>query len=323
MAAVTLDFSKAQPLPAQPVTLDFSKAQPLPAAPDTRSLFQKAKDNFNAATQGAQPGDGAVKGFIENIGQGGGQFIRSLAHPLDQAHSEVDTVRSAVAHPLDAAQGALDQAHSEVAAARADPSRFVGNAIGQIGTGAIVGGAAGEAMPKVAATVANVADKFPSKAGAGEIFNKLNTVLEQQPVVIEKAAAPLQRAIEIGARGGSLPGPVDALLKRVQAVEPMTFTEARDYQASLSDLSASDKLAMSGRMRGAVAQLNMALYQDIRQAAEAGGGYGADFDKAMTQYRQASQINNAARAAVKYGGRAAAGAAGAGAVYKLGQEIAK
>jgi hypothetical protein len=75
-------------------------------------------------------------------------------------------------------------------------------------------------------------------------------------------------------------------------------------------------------MKGAVAQLNHALYQDIRQAAEAGGGYGDDFDKAMTQYRQASQIkdlldsakNQVAKEGIKGiakgAGIAAAGAAG-------------
>jgi hypothetical protein len=282
-----------------------------PVAPAEKSLWQKAKDNFNANTQGAQPGDGAVKGFIENVGQGGGQALSALAHPLDTLSS----MGHMVAHPL-------DQAHADVAALRADPSRFIGNAVGQVGTGAIVGGAAGEAIPKVEATISNVADKLPTRAKAGAIFNKLNTDLADQPVNLQNSAAPLQRAIEIGARGGTIPGPVSALLQRAQAIEPMTFPEARDYQASLSDLSASDKMAMNGRMKGAVAQLNHALYQDVRQAAEAGGGFGSDFDKAMTQYRQASQIHDLLDSAknqfakegikslAKGAGIAAAGAAG-------------
>lgn len=114
-------------------------ASPAAPAADTRSLFQKAKDNFNAATQGAQPGDGAVKGFIENIGQGGGQFVRALAHPLDSASALV----SAAAHPQHTADAEVNQL-------RADPSRFIGNAIGQTGAGAIVGGAAGAGIDAVA-----------------------------------------------------------------------------------------------------------------------------------------------------------------------------
>lgn len=286
------------------------------AAPEEKSLFQKAKDNFNAATQGAQPGDGAIKGFIENVGQGGGQFIRSLAHPLDQAHSEVNAIEAP--HPVDRA---LEQAHGEVAAARADPSRFVGNAIGQIGTGAILGGAVGEVAPIAAGVADDLINKIPTRAKAGAIFNKLNTDLATQPVNLQNSAAPLQRAIEIGARGGTIPGPVSALLQRAQAIEPMTFPEARDYQASLSDLSASDKMAMNGRMKGAVAQLNQALYQDVRQAAEAGGGYGSDFDKAMTQYRQASQVKDTAQTLGKAGVKAAVGT-GAGALgYKILKDV--
>lgn len=116
---------------------------------DNRSLYQKAKDNFNANTQGAKPGDGAVKGFIENVGQGGGDIVRStahmIAHPLDQAHSEVNALEAP--HPLDRA---LNQAHTEVDAARANPSKAIGNAIGQIGTGAIIGEAAAPVVGAVA-----------------------------------------------------------------------------------------------------------------------------------------------------------------------------
>lgn len=113
----------------------------VPAAPEEKSLFQKAKDNFNANTQGAKPGDGAVKGFIENVGQGGGQFVRSLAHPI----RTLDSVDQMMLHPM-------DTAHAEVDQLRADPSRFIGNAIGQVGTGAILGGAADQAVSRVSKT---------------------------------------------------------------------------------------------------------------------------------------------------------------------------
>jgi hypothetical protein len=125
------------------------QAAPTPAAPAEKSLFQRANDNFNAATQGAQPGDGAVKGFIENIGQGGGQTLRAIAHPLDTLSS----MGTMIAHPL-------DEAHAEVSALRADPSRFIGNAIGQVGTGAIVG----EAAAPVADAVAQATGKGAGRA---------------------------------------------------------------------------------------------------------------------------------------------------------------
>lgn len=136
MAAAPIDLSAGM----VPKPIDLSAGLvPKADAPAEKSLWQKAKDNFNANTQGAQPGDSAVKGFIENIGQGGGQIIRAAAHPLDTLGAMGNTI----AHPL-------DQAHTEVDALRANPSRFIGNAIGQAGTGAILGEAAGAGINAVA-----------------------------------------------------------------------------------------------------------------------------------------------------------------------------
>lgn len=146
---------------------------PTPAAsPEEKSLFQKVKDNFNAATQGAQPGDGAVKGFIENVGQGGAQTLRAIAHPLDT----LDSMGHAIAHPV-------DTAHSEVDALRADPSRFIGNAVGQAGTGAILGDAAGAAVkavaPAVVPAIGRVALLGKTPEGAYESALKPSTTLSQ------------------------------------------------------------------------------------------------------------------------------------------------
>jgi hypothetical protein len=98
------------------------------SGPDTRSLFQKAKDNFNANTQGSQPGEHGVKAFIADVGQGGGDFVRSVAHPLDTLAS----MGQMIAHPL-------DTTHAEVNALYENPSKFIGNAIGNVGAGTIVG----------------------------------------------------------------------------------------------------------------------------------------------------------------------------------------
>jgi hypothetical protein len=167
MEAAPIDLS-AGLVPKSGPGIDLSAGLVPKAQPDTRSLFQKAKDNFNAATQGANPGDGPIKSFVENVGQAGGNVLRSTAdmisNPLAQAHSEVNTVRSAVAHPVDAANAALNQAHSEVNAARANPSKFVANAIGQIGTGAIIG----EATAPVISAAANIIPRIPGAIAEGK-----------------------------------------------------------------------------------------------------------------------------------------------------------
>src|SRR3984885_7340597 len=149
MDAVTLDLSKAQPLPAAPVQLDMSKAQPLPQAEDTRSLWQKAKDNFNAATQGAKPGDGAVKSFVENVGAGGGDVVRALAHPIDTISSMVSTPDPMLRHFSGDKDAVTQEAKSMPGVART---------IGQVGTGTIIGeagGAALRAVPKVTRAISD------------------------------------------------------------------------------------------------------------------------------------------------------------------------
>lgn len=150
MGAAPIDLS-AGLVPKSGTSVDISAGLVPKDQPDTRSLFQKAKDNFNANTQGAQPGDGAVKGFVENIGQGGAQTLRAIAHPIDTLSS----MASAAAHPL-------DTAHAEVDQLRSDPSRFIGNAVGQVGTGAILGGAAEAVISAVPGATSAVGDAASS-----------------------------------------------------------------------------------------------------------------------------------------------------------------
>ena len=278
---------------------DTSAWKPVNAAapaPEPPSLLRTMTNNFNAATQGAQPDDSGLKGFVENIGQGGAQTLRSLAHPIDTLSS----MAHSFAHPI-------DEIHSEVDAARSDPSRFAGNAIGQIGTGAILGDAALK-------PIMGAADAIPSTARAGANFESLNNDLAQTPVPLNATLKPLQRITEIGERGSTLPTAVSKLLQRSQGIADMTFPEARDFQSSLSDLSATDKMAMGGRVSGGLKQLSKALYTDIQDAAE-NAGRGDDYAQAMKEYRQASGLKDMAKSAGKLAIKGA-GAYGAYSAYK-------
>jgi hypothetical protein len=168
--------------------------------------------------------------------------------------------------------------------------------LGQLGTGTLLGEGAGEAI----GAGAEALPSLPSRANAASVFNDLNTKLADQPVPLSDTLAPLQRATEIGVRGGSLPKPISDLLTRSQATEPMTFPEARDYQMSLTDLSREQQASLTPRMRSQVAQVNQGLFNDIHAAAEsAQPGLGSDFADAMKEYRQASQVKNAIDAAKK------------------------
>lgn len=127
------------------------------AAPDDRSIWQKARDNFNANTQGAKPGDGVIKSFVENFGAGGGDAIRSightLAHPVDAAMDAIENNVSS--NPVAAYHAITDAAKS----LRDNPARAIGN----FGTQAIIG----ETVGRVAPVVADAAARVPGAAGAG------------------------------------------------------------------------------------------------------------------------------------------------------------
>lgn len=212
MAEVTEWDASGKPIaaPAAPTEWDangkpIAAAAAAAAAPDTRSLYEKARDNFNANTQGAQPGDNPVKGFVENIGQGGGQALRALAHPIDTLTGMAHTI----AHPL-------DQADAEVKALKADPSRFIGNAIGQAGAGAI----AGEAVAPIAAAIkptlgrAVLVGRSPEGAYASAL--KPSTVLPEA-----QRAAAVQTGLEQGipiSKGGleTLTDKIDTLNQAIK-----------------------------------------------------------------------------------------------------------
>lgn len=147
---------------------------------------------------------------------------------------------------------------------------------------------------------------LPRKANAIKAFDKLNSKLADQPVNLKSTLEPLQRATEIGVRGGSLPKAVSDLLARSQAIEPMTYPEARDYQMALTDLSRADADSVSMRMKGQIARINQGLFNDIANAAnEHTPGLGGDYADAMKEYRQAAKIRgfakDAAWVALKYG----------------------
>jgi hypothetical protein len=151
---------------------------PKDAAPAEKSLFQKAKDNFNAATQGAKPGDGALKGAIEDVGAGGGDVIRALAHPLNTINamtSTPDPDMALVAHVM-----GDDTALNKV---NATTYPTAARTIGQIGTGAILGEAAGRSIGPVAqaarSTVGRAVLRGKTPEGAYESALKPSTTLTQ------------------------------------------------------------------------------------------------------------------------------------------------
>lgn len=149
---------------------------------DNRGLYEKARDNFNAATQGAKTGDNAVKGFVENVGAGGGDTIRqighALLHPIDTATEAVKSQQAEDAKPvgeqlknLVTSGRILGPGGEQIVSASKGLATQPGRTIGQIGTGAIIGeaaapiaGAAAEAAPRVPSAFADAKAAFQNRA---------------------------------------------------------------------------------------------------------------------------------------------------------------
>ncbi len=132
-------------------------AKPVPAsAPATKSWWQQGKDAFNAGTQGKQAGDGMLTGALKDLGAGGGDVMRSLAHPFRTLSGMVDdaaTLPSVVANGLGMGNA---QTQQNEATAKAAPHTSVPRMIGQIGTGAIIGDAVAPLLGKIAPVAAKV-----------------------------------------------------------------------------------------------------------------------------------------------------------------------
>lgn len=221
------------------------------------------------------------QGLADEAGRVGSQLKEAWNTPNNEPMKAID--RTLYATPF--VGGSLKKADEQ--ADSGNIKGAVGTGLGTIANVATLGAGAGAA-----------ADAIPSMARAGEIFESLNKDLAQHPVPLNATLKPLQRITEIGERGGTLPAAVNKLLQRSQSPIEMTFPEARDYQSSLSDLSATDKMAMGGRVSGGLKQLSKALYTDLQDAADK-AGRGDDYSQAMKEYRQGSGLKDTAKAAGK------------------------
>jgi hypothetical protein len=267
-------------------------AQPSPSAPTPEpaqpqggiSSFGEASGLTGLKNLFTHPGDTLSKipgGLIDEAGRVGSQLKEAWNTPNNEPMKAIDRTLYATPFVGSSLKKADEQAES-------------GNYKGAVGTG--LGTLANVAT--LGAGVGAAADAIPNTARAGEIFESLNKDLAQHPVPLNAALKPLQRITEIGERGGTLPAAVNKLLQRSQSPIEMTFPEARDYQSSLSDLSATDKMAMGGRVSGSLKQLSKALYSDIQDAAEQ-AGRGEDYTQGMKEYRQGSGLKDSAKAAGK------------------------
>lgn len=252
----------------------------------------------------AEPGMLEPHGGAMDILRGAGAGLKNLVtHPIDSMFG-MPNLGGMPGVAFGKAGEEAAKANSDAVEQNAESVRGMGKEMAAHPTfaaGGIIGPAllAGGISGGLAKGIPALTDLIPSRARAGSAFESLNANLSNHPVPLSSATLePLQRIAEIGERSSNLPSPVMKFLQRTQATEPMTFPEARDYQGGLSDLSSMDIQSMPKRVKGALAQLNKGLYEDIHDAA-ARMGRGEDFDAAMKEYRQASGLKNTAKVAGK------------------------
>lgn len=153
---------------------------------------------------------------------------------------------------------------------------------------------------------------MPSRAAAGRMFNSVMADAENVPVSLTRSMAPLERTQQLASSGASPVRVADQLYQRANTVNPIPYREARDFASNISSLSPNEVASMNGPMGSAVNNLRGAFHQDIADAAGT-VGRGQDYLNAVREYARASQMSDTAKTIAKY----LAGAAGAGAAYKL------
>ena len=217
--------------------------------------------------------------FVHPIGTATG-MAKSLRHPLDEAHQEVDALRANPAY---------------------EGTKMAGNLFGNVALGAAAGAAPG--------FVGDVADAIPTRAKAGKLFESVMNDARTQPITMTRSKPILERAMQLSDSGHGTITPLDKLYGRINQTQPLEYAEARDRASALSSLTAGDKMSATGSLQSQAKQLSHAFNQDIGDAASA-VGRGDDYASAMSQYSRAARNAKMAGNAAKWGGGVLAGAAG-------------
>ena len=161
-----------------------------------------------------------------------------------------------------------------------------------------------------------------SKSKGAELLQYASSKAGNAPVQISPQTDRIvEEIVKEGNLGGSPPKIISDFLKRVgptvkmnPAEEvPLTYDEARILQSNASQLSASEKQAMKGRMGSLMKQFANSFSQDVQAAADQ-AGIGAEHSAGMQEYALASSRNRTLKNIGKY---ALPTAGGAGLMYEL------
>lgn len=266
-------------------------------------ILQKIEDNWHSNTDPQNTGHPVVDA-IHNIG---GRAAKTLVSPFVNLPETLKGIGSEITAPPGLDDPIVQRAEEfSQDYSKNKPLAFenlAGDAAGTALQGGLMG--AGE----------NVLEKVPTRAKAGQLFQHVMEKAGDQPVNLTRTMEPLERTQQLASAGGKPFGVADKLYQRINTVNPLTYREARDFASNMS-LSPEERMGLKGSMQREVPRLSHAFNADVGDAAEA-GGVRPQYDKAMRTYRIASRNRDIGAKALKWGGRAAAGAAGLGGAYEL------
>lgn len=143
---------------------------------------------------------------------------------------------------------------------------------------------------------------IPSAERAGAAFQEVMGAARNIPIDVSKPGNVALRIMQLSERGGSMPKAVRDFLKRITDPEKgaMTYEEARDFASNISRLSADEFRRLTPVIGKEVHALRVTLNNAVEQAAMK-AGKGAEYKRAMWEYRANARLKEAAEKAIKYG----------------------
>lgn len=130
------------------------------------------------------------------------------------------------------------------------------------------------------------------------------------PVKLTRSMQPLEEAQRLSDAGHGSIGAVDSLYKRINTVNPLDYSEARDRASALSSITGEDKMHATPSLRAQAKRLSRFFNQDIGDTADA-AGKGPQYRQAMSEYARASRMADTGNRLLKYGGATGAAYLGA------------
>jgi hypothetical protein len=297
-AAVTKSTAEMRPAPKESW---FDRAD--------SDLKQGGNQTWLGSALGAMQGRGdkGYSGLESGVSKGAADFMGSPETGLLHAAQGVSELPT---HPI---KGQIDTAKGALEAATIPLSVMTPE-----------GGAPGKVAGKAA-------EMLPSAERAGSSIGAVEKAAENIPVKLTHAGDELLRALELKNAGHTMPTALTRLLERYTApvktaikgqkegAKPLDFQFARDAYSKITSLTPEEATTLSGKMKGQLVKIAIALNKDITASA-AEVGQAARYQASMKEYTQAKRLAAIAKLMGKLGLKTAGTALAGGAVSAAGYE---